>query len=60
MRHLFQTGEVLGQELATLHSLHFYLTTMRRLREAIEGGRFAGEARAFLEDFRSGTAAEAP
>jgi len=60
IRHLFQTGEVLGQELATLHSLHFYLSTMRRLREAIEGGRFAGEARAFLETFRSGTAAEAP
>jgi queuine tRNA-ribosyltransferase len=60
IRHLFQCGEILGPELATLHSLHFYLATMRRMREAVLEGRFGEWARGFLEDYRSETASEAP
>ncbi len=58
VRHLFQCGEILAQELATLHSLHFYLNTMRRVRRAIEEGRFGEWSRDFLETYRSGAASE--
>ena len=54
IRHLFQTGELLAQELATLHSLHFYLVTMRRMREAIVEERFGVWCSEFLEAYRSG------
>jgi len=60
IRHLFRCGEILGPELATLHSLHFYLATMRRMREALVEGRFGEWSRRFLDDYRSGTASEAP
>jgi len=35
LRHLFHAGEMTGATLNTLHNLHFYLDTMRRIREAI-------------------------
>ena len=35
LRHLFQAGEMTAGTLNTLHNLHFYLDTMRRVREAI-------------------------
>jgi queuine tRNA-ribosyltransferase len=35
LRHLFHAGEMTGGTLNTLHNLHFYLDTMRRIREAI-------------------------
>jgi len=54
IRHLFQVGELLAQELATLHSLHFYLSTMRRMRKSIESGTFGEWSAAFLDTYRSG------
>jgi queuine tRNA-ribosyltransferase len=54
IRHLFQAMETLAQELATLHSVHFYLETMRRARAAIHDGRFDAWSRGFLEQTRSG------
>jgi queuine tRNA-ribosyltransferase len=54
IRHLFQSGELLAQELCTLHSVHFYLDTMRRMREAIVEGRFASWSHEFLATYRSG------
>jgi queuine tRNA-ribosyltransferase len=54
VRHLFQTGEVLAQELTTLHSLHFYLDTMREMRRAIEEGAFDPWSRRFLEAYEAG------
>ncbi len=59
VRHLFQVREVLALELASIHSLHFYLETMRRMRRAVVVGRFESWAREFLEAFRSESAAEA-
>jgi queuine tRNA-ribosyltransferase len=59
IRHLFQTGEILAQELASLHSLHFYLSTMREMRKAIEGQRFAAWADGFLARYRGGETADA-
>jgi queuine tRNA-ribosyltransferase len=35
LRHLFQAQEMTAGTLNTLHNLHFYLDTMRRIREAI-------------------------
>jgi queuine tRNA-ribosyltransferase len=48
LRHLDRCNEILGSRLNTLHNLHFYLDLMRRLREAIEGGRVEAFARDFL------------
>ena len=35
LRHLFNANEMTAGTLNTLHNLHFYLDTMRRIREAI-------------------------
>jgi queuine tRNA-ribosyltransferase len=40
LRHLFQAGEMNASTLNTLHNLHFYLDTVRRIRDAIAFGRF--------------------
>ncbi len=40
LRHLFAAGEIGASTLNTLHNLHFYLDTLRRIREAIVFGRF--------------------
>ena len=38
LRHLFHAGEITGATLNTLHNLHFYLDTMRRIRDGIVFG----------------------
>jgi queuine tRNA-ribosyltransferase len=40
IRHLFVANEMLAGILATHHNLHFYLDTMRKIRQAIESGQF--------------------
>jgi queuine tRNA-ribosyltransferase len=40
LRHLFMAGEMLGPMLATRHNLHFYLDTMREIRDAIRSGEY--------------------
>ncbi|MFC1651070.1 tRNA guanosine(34) transglycosylase Tgt [Candidatus Latescibacterota bacterium] len=40
IRHLFQTGEILGPRLATLHSIYYYLNHMRDMRRSIMEDRF--------------------
>lgn len=42
LRHLFVAGEMLGPMLATRHNLHFYLDTMREIRDAIRSGGYNG------------------
>jgi queuine tRNA-ribosyltransferase len=49
LRHLFLVGEINAATLNTLHNLHFYLDTMRRIREAIAFGRFESFRLAFHE-----------
>ncbi len=57
VRHLFSTGELLGPVLATRHNLHFYLDTMREIRDAIR----SGEYNKFRSRLRSGPqSAETP
>ncbi|RZP28831.1 tRNA guanosine(34) transglycosylase Tgt [bacterium] len=40
LRHLYMAKEITSTTLNTLHNLHFYLDTMRRIREAIAFGSF--------------------
>jgi queuine tRNA-ribosyltransferase len=47
LRHLFLSNEMTAATLNTLHNLHFYLDTMRRVREAIMFGTFE----TFRQDF---------
>jgi len=37
LRHLYAANELLAQVLNTVHNLHFYLQTMRGVRESIRG-----------------------
>ena len=53
LHHLGRCNEILGARLNTIHNLHFYLDLMRRMREAIEAGRFG----AFAADFLASPAA---
>ena len=41
IRHLFVAGEMLGAILATQHNLHFYIDTMRKIRQSLLFGGFA-------------------
>ncbi len=47
LRHLFMANEINSSTLNTLHNLHFYLDTMRRIRDAIAFGRFESFRLAF-------------
>lgn len=49
LRHLFNVGEINASTLNTLHNLHFYLDTMKRIRNAIAFGRFDSFRLAFLQ-----------
>jgi queuine tRNA-ribosyltransferase len=51
LRYLFMAGEMTAATLNTLHNLHFYLDTMRRIRKAIEFGTFEGFRREFLDTY---------
>jgi queuine tRNA-ribosyltransferase len=49
LRHLFAAGEITAAILATHHNVHFYVDTMRQIRDAISFGQlsnFASELRA--------------
>lgn len=46
LRHLFQSSEIFGSRLFTIHNLHFYIDLMRQMRAAIEQDKF--------EEFRTG------
>jgi queuine tRNA-ribosyltransferase len=51
IRHLFNTREMLGPMLATLHNLHFYQKLMQEIRAAIADGTFAEYRRSFLDGY---------
>ena len=51
LRYLFMAGEMTAGTLNTLHNIHFYLDTMRRMREAIMLGSFATFRQEFRETF---------
>jgi queuine tRNA-ribosyltransferase len=47
LRHLFLAGEINASTLNTLHNLHFYLDTLRRIRDSVVFGRFESFRAAF-------------
>ena len=49
LRHLYVAGEILSMRLNTLHNLHQYADLLRRVRAAIEAGRYSE----FLDEFRA-------
>ncbi len=53
IRHLFQSGEIAGLRLATIHSLYYYLELMKEIREAIIDGNFAEWKKRFLEEYNT-------
>jgi queuine tRNA-ribosyltransferase len=48
LRHLDKCNEILGARLNTVHNLYYYLDLMRRVRQALEEGRYAAFARDFF------------
>ena len=52
LRHLFKSGEMLGQRLATLHNLRFVIRLMEGLREAIQANRYNEFREEFLTHYR--------
>lgn len=57
IHHLFKVDEMLGPQLLSAHNLAFYLSFMRRIREAIGGGCFNAlysAERARWRDFQMG------
>jgi queuine tRNA-ribosyltransferase len=48
LRHLDKCGEILSSRLNTIHNLFYYQDLMRRIRAAIEEGRFEAFRRHFL------------
>jgi len=47
LHHLQRTNEILGARLNTIHNLHYYLTLLSELRQAIAGGTLPAYAAAF-------------
>ncbi|MBU2257766.1 MAG: tRNA guanosine(34) transglycosylase Tgt, partial [Candidatus Omnitrophica bacterium] len=53
LRHLFNSEEMLGLRLLSLHNVYFYLEMMRKIREAIEQDKFVEFKKEFLEKYKS-------
>lgn len=51
IRHLFNTHEILGLNLVSLHNVHYYLELMRRIRKAISKDRFMEFSKGFLSKY---------
>ena len=53
VRHLFQSGEFLGQQIASLHNLGFYLALMKEARTKIMDGTFSSWKAAMLPKLKT-------
>jgi len=51
LRHLFNTEEILGLRLVSLHNVHFFLDLMRQIHQAIPQDRFLEFKREFLDRY---------
>jgi queuine tRNA-ribosyltransferase len=58
LRHLHLSGEITAATLMTLHNLHHYLDTLRRMRQSILLGRFAEYRQETLRALAAGAADE--
>jgi queuine tRNA-ribosyltransferase len=52
IRHLFNTNEILGLRLATLHNIHFYMWLLHEARKKIEQDSFSKWHRDLLKQWR--------
>jgi queuine tRNA-ribosyltransferase len=52
IRHLFNTDEMLGPQLVSLHNINFYVKLIQRSREAIRKDRFLEFKKQFIEKYR--------
>ena len=50
LHHLQKSNEITGSRLNTVHNLHFYLTIMAEMRQAIENGSFQAWQAQFARD----------
>jgi queuine tRNA-ribosyltransferase len=50
LHHLHKVGEILGARLNTIHNIHFYLTLMAEMRDALEKGTFEEWKEQFYRD----------
>jgi queuine tRNA-ribosyltransferase len=41
LHHLYKIGEILGARLNSLHNIHYYLTLMQEIRDAIKSNTFS-------------------
>ena len=53
LRHLFNTEEILGLHLVSLHNIHFFLQMMRDCRAAIAGDSFVDFKKDFLARYKA-------
>lgn len=53
LRHLFNTSEILGLRLVSLHNVHFFLNLMNNVRQAISENRFMEFKKMFLDKYRA-------
>ncbi|MBU1906042.1 MAG: queuine tRNA-ribosyltransferase family protein, partial [Candidatus Omnitrophica bacterium] len=53
LRHLFNSGEILGLRLVALHNVHFYLNLMSGVRESIRENRFVEFKKEFLAKYNN-------
>ncbi|QDU87430.1 Queuine tRNA-ribosyltransferase [Pirellulimonas nuda] len=59
LRHLFQSGEMLGPILVSIHNLSYYQRLMADMRTAIEAGRFSEFYDGWSRQLADGAAARA-
>lgn len=51
LRHLFNCEEILGHRLVTYHNVHFFVSLVREIREAIQAQRFSELKKEFLSNY---------
>lgn len=54
LRHLFNTEEMVGLQLVSLHNVHFFVNFLKAMRSAIETGSFLDFKRKFTDSFDPG------
>jgi len=55
VRHLFNTSELLGLRLVSLHNIYFYVKLIEMCRKAILDGRFRAFNEEFLKAYKKGS-----
>lgn len=58
IRHLVNINEILGLRLISYHNVYFYVTLMKRIRQAIAQDRYREFQKEFLENYCSSSSKE--